>query len=845
MPLRPALHPELVPERPGLLPATPWVLSHVEWLMRKHLLGQDSFLLGPPGPLRRRIALLFCNLAHLEAEYVSISRDTTEADLKQRREVIRGEVVYVDQAAVRAARHGRVLILDGVERAERNVLPVLNNLLENREMNLDDGRFLVSPSAYDTLLRDHPKSQLDAWRLLRVSERFRVISLGVPSPPYAGSPLDPPFRSRFQVRYVGEMDDATTAAMLAEGLPDELQEKLRLLARTFAELSSPGSQPSASVPLPALPLDAIPRMSHAAARDPESVAAAARRVYPFSLDTAQQRTVAGVLTRVGFPPTPPSNSAAESRLSTDFSSVPSLGTRLHDDALHALLTSQARDICIVGPRGVGKSLLARGLADATKQQIVTVPCYKDLSSRDLLQRRVTIPASPMDGAAAAAARANAASDTSWMDAPLVRAATEGHMAVLDGVERLSPGTLSALQSLLSDRRLALPDGTLLLPADHVEQMAANGVPLTGVRAVHRDFRVVALATDELHAAGDLTKPSHARTPSAPPPPASYWLNDEAATLFEFVHVGPLSKEEEVAVVRSHAPAASPDAIDRLVNVTMALRNTGNSDGGVPTTAASKTSTLSPTLLLGGASLSTRQSIRIARKMAAGGSDSDAALHSMVSDGLLAQFMPTLARTALNELLARNGVKPSSQAGATGDASPLRVWADDNHVHVGDLKIPRYQPLPASKPLVPSITFFENVKHAEMLRAMLLDFSLGEHLLLIGNQGVGKNKLCDRMLQLLNRPREYIQLHRDSTIQSLLVQPRLEDGQLVYDDAPLVRAVKHGHVLVVDEADKAPVHVTAVLKALAENGELALPDGRLIRPAGKALLKGETDIGAYK
>ena len=36
---------------------------------------------------------------------------------------------------------------------------------------------------------------------------------------------------------------------------------------------------------------------------------------------------------------------------------------------------------------------------------------------------------------------------------------------------------------------------------------------------------------------------------------------------------------------------------------------------------------------------------------------------------------------------------------------------------------------------------------------------GEHLLLIGNQGVGKNKLADRFLQLLKLPREYIQLHR--------------------------------------------------------------------------------------
>lgn len=43
--------------------------------------------------------------------------------------------------------------------------------------------------------------------------------------------------------------------------------------------------------------------------------------------------------------------------------------------------------------------------------------------------------------------------------------------------------------------------------------------------------------------------------------------------------------------------------------------------------------------------------------------------------------------------------------------------------------------------------------------MSKDFELGSHLLLIGNQGVGKNKIVDRFLQLIGRPRQYMQLHR--------------------------------------------------------------------------------------
>ena len=89
-----------------------------------------------------------------------------ESDLKQRREIVAGgSSVYIDQPAVTAAITGRILIIEGLEKAERNVyvfvvldlinltlkflvlfnsLPVVNNLLVNREMALEDGRFLIA-----------------------------------------------------------------------------------------------------------------------------------------------------------------------------------------------------------------------------------------------------------------------------------------------------------------------------------------------------------------------------------------------------------------------------------------------------------------------------------------------------------------------------------------------------------------------------------------------------------------------------------------------------------------------------------------------------------------------------
>lgn len=110
--------------------------------------------------------------------------------------------------------------------------------------------------------------------------------------------------------------------------------------------------------------------------------------------------------------------------------------------------------------------------------------------------------------------------------------------------------------------------------------------------------------------------------------------------------------------------------------------------------------------------------------------------------------------------------------------------------------------------VPDITFYDVPQHLRLMEHLLQvyntnhrrdlpgsnlifglqDFLIGNHLLLVGNQGVGKNKIADRLLQLMNRPREYIQLHRDTTVQTLTLQPTVRDGIVIYEDSPLVKVV---------------------------------------------------------
>lgn len=143
--------------------STPSILHHLKWMLQKDAMQQDMLLIGPPGAgavFRRRLALTFCEMLQREAQLLTLTQDTTEMDLKQRRELVRQQkdkndasldLKFVDQPPVAAAIHGRFLILDGLEKAERNVLPTLNNLLEHREMNLEDGRFLVSPTRFEEI----------------------------------------------------------------------------------------------------------------------------------------------------------------------------------------------------------------------------------------------------------------------------------------------------------------------------------------------------------------------------------------------------------------------------------------------------------------------------------------------------------------------------------------------------------------------------------------------------------------------------------------------------------------------------------------------------------------------
>lgn len=787
-------------------------LHHLRWIMQKDNLKQDLFLIGRPGSYKRSLAMTYLQLTGQECEYIALSRDTTESDMKQRREILNGTSIFLDQPAVRAAREGRILILEGVEKAERNILPILNNLLENREMHLENGMFMISAERYDKLLKENSQEVLDKMGLVRVSENFRVIALGLPVPKYRGAPLDPPLRSRFQARDVTTLSYHEMFSQLQEQNPAAPAEVLKkILSFGFAVSSANDTT------LPDFPLDSIFELGKLLEANPNIPEYdLINRIYPASTILAlnQKESIKTLMDslNIEIPKKASKQSIVEVEHKTNETEVTiklannseavlkipvnsenalttgSMNKFIKIDYQTSLIadmmqTYSVSDFCLVGPRGSGKSALIIEMCKTLNQPMEQMTLYKDMSTRDLIQNRTT----------------NATGDTGWKDSALVKACKNGSVVVLDGLHRLHSSTISILHRLVHDRELQLYDGTRLLRADKYDELITNnGMTINeltekGVLRIHPAFRIIALAEPpQLDATGN-------------------WLSPEILSLFLFHENRNLNKSEEIQIIQELYGKVHP-SMEKILNFAQSLRESSTKD---------------PILKNFAETLSTRQLLRIANRLARySGTSSEISIYDTIQRIFLAKFLPALPRDVLESALKKHEIQPlkkrSKERTIEVDTKKnlLKIGGTETEIMVNDL---------SSSLKVPEILFYDTPQNTEVLELLLQDFLLGYHLLLVGNQGVGKNKLADRLLQLMNRPREYIQLHRDTTVQSLTIQPSIVDGKVIFEDSPLVKAVKNGYVLVIDEADKAPTNVTCVLKSLVENGEMTLSDNRRIVP----------------
>jgi MoxR-like ATPase len=651
-----------------------------------------------------------------EIEYVSLSRDTSDADLKQRKEVVEGgRSVYVHQAPVRAALEGRLLILDGLEKAERNVLPTLNNLLENRELSLDDGSMLVSADVFDR----HDASDLHNIR--RVHPDFRVAALGSLGEP--GSTLDPPLRSRFQARLQMGVDPGELLETLANASDGQLDES------TLKDLVHMATAPDARTLSLGSIVDAVQYLVKYKTNISAEAALNAHGMGYIGAGDVRDAIEAG---NVSLNP-------------SSFIATPSAATIM---GLIETGIESGRAIACVGPKGCGKSALVTETARRLGKSAELFSLYKDMTARELLVSRGT----------------DELGNTVWRKTPLTRAVENGTWVLLDGIDKLSPDTLSSIARLLEQKEVDLPDGTRL--------KARPG------------FACIALAHP----------PEGKRTKT--------WITPEALGMFYWIEVEPLPTVE----LKSVLSGLFPDLDSSLLDVIVQLRD--RLDDAVANGAADTIDEQESLML------SLRKMRHICKRLERSGSD----LSKLVRDALMTSLMPEREQQIVETCMADCGIY-----------SQYNQYMDDVlGIELDKELLEKCRRAPAHPLLVPNPRFEQNPGHAAVLRDLLEAHSVGERALLImGYQGVGKNRVVDFLLNQLQCEREYLQLHRDTTVQSMLSSPSVEGGRLIFEDSPLVRAAINGRILVIDEADKAPVEVVALLKGLIEDGELALPDGRVL------------------
>lgn len=799
-------------EAKGMLSSgSPSILRHLQWMMAKDSMHQDMLLVGPPGAgevFRRRLALAYAELTEKPIEILSISGDLTESDLKQRREIVQNdsnatEIQFVDQAPVRAAKYGRLLLLDGIEKAERNVLPSLNNLLENREMHLEDGTMLLPSHRLEQLSSSSSSSFLTP-----VHPDFRVIALGVPSPPFPGKSLDPPLRSRFQIRRIDNPSSEQLYEQLLEHVSSHDQQDQIDLAKSCAIFA--GAMEKNGEQFPSNRLNSVWKIIN---KFPlEDSTNIMRRAFPvvgndevdkdkkfqefedlfgwnmnnFNTNEELSRYVVKSVepssgdtpcAKISFlsdvdPHREESPSVYSTTGNRPINVNPSPNT-VHTPSFWKAITamiqehSVGNDFVLVSPKGEGKTTLTREFASLLGYETHLYAMNSEMTSQHLLQRRSTDPTT---------------GETIWDDSPLLRAAHQGDICVLDGIEKLRPDVLSSIQSLIVDRDIQLPDGRRALRNDRIVNDDESTIE------VHPSFRVIALAS--LPRGDD----------------GSRWITPNLMAMFSTIRLPPLQEECLRKVLRQFASCdQSFSAVDTILQLREQISESVAEECGI-----------SP--------LSTRNMVRAVRRM---GSQNN--LHHVLSSIFLLDLLPPRQRNALQEIFNQNGIFESPK-NDFGETKSEKIRIDEKKVTIGSMVLERGS---VNRPeMIPSPQAFDIPAHTEIIKELLRDWNSGERsFLLLGNQGVGKNKIVDRICEIANWEREYIQLHRDSTIGQLTLTPQLEDGKIVWNDSPLIRAVRDGCVLLVDEADKAPVEVVSVLKGLVEDGELLLADGRRISRHG--------------
>ena len=250
------------------------------------------------------------------------------------------------------------------------------------------------------------------------------------------------------------------------------------------------------------------------------------------------------------------------------------------------------------------------------------------------------------------------------------------------------------------REVELFDGTKLVNQSHYDHLRVDfseeELKEKGIFCVDPSFRMIFV--------GDL-------------PNKKNYITEELLQMLSWHHLDEPSANEKFELLSLLEPKAEHSVIKKLLHFVSLLEEYKKKSSDIKIT------------------LSIRQLVRILNKVTSYDGKQDDILYHSIKQNCYYQLLPTTSKQIIEKFLQTSNIKKSQLPKIVKKNRDVQQETEIN---------------PKSLHLVPKVLFYDIDNHLEIIDQLKHDFDRGSHILMVGNQGVAKNRITDKFLSSMVR-----------------------------------------------------------------------------------------------